>query len=315
MIMRNSRLTVITAFVLAAIAAPVSAQTCSCAAVPILGSMQLASPNDNQWFLSSTYEFHDVSELVAGSSSIPDLTGRERTSQALILEASRGINEKWSASILLSAVDHEREVNNNRATASGLGDAIVMVKYSPKRISLYSDSALTFGIGARIPVGEDNATRIGVPLAEDMQPSTGAYGGIAWVYWAKALNDSKGARIYGSASHTQNDDNDRNYEFANETTVTLGGSYQTQTPWGFNLELSYRDADRDMRDSVEIPNTGGKWLDIVPAVQYHVTENLALKVAAKIPVSRNLNDELQFTTKYAFRLSLSYVFGGSSAQD
>jgi len=302
-------------FALAFTSLPASAQTCSCAAVPILGSMQLASPNNGQWFLGSTYEFHDVSDLVAGSSSVPDLTGRDRTSQALILEASRGINEKWSASVLLSAVDHDREVSNIRASASGIGDAITMVKYSPKSITLYSDTALSFGIGARIPVGEDDATQLGIVLAEDMQPSTGAYGGMIWAYWAKALNESKGARVYANASYTQNSDNDRKYEFGSEMTVSLGGSYQTQTPWGFNLELSYRNADRDQRNSVDIPNTGGSWLDIVPAVQYHLTENLALKAAAKIPVSRNLNDELQFTTKYALRLSLSYVFGGSNSQN
>jgi hypothetical protein len=277
--------------------------------------MQLASPNDGQWFLGSTYEYHDVSDLVAGSSSIPDQTGRDRTSEALVVEVSRGINEKWSASLLLSAVDHEREVNNNRATASGLGDAIAMVKYSPRNISLYSDTALSFGIGARVPVGEDNATRLGVALAEDMQPSTGAYGGMIWAYWARALNESKGARVYASASYTQNSDNDRNYEFGKETTMTFGGSYQTQTPWGFNLELSYRDAKRDQRNSVTIPNTGGKWLDVVPAIQYHLNERLALKASAKIPVSRDLNDELQFTTKYAYRLSLSYVFGGRSSAE
>lgn len=286
------------------------AQTCSCAAVPILGSMQLASPNDGQWFLATTYDFHDASELVAGSSSIPDQTNRDRTSQALVVELSRGLTEKWSVSALLSAVDHNREVSGNQASASGLVDAIVMVKYSPKTISLYSDTALSFGVGTRIPVGVDDATRLGVDLAEDMQPSTGAYGGMIWAYWAKALNDSKGARIYVGASHTQNGDNDRKYEFGQDTTVTVGGNYQTQTPWGFNLELLYRKADRDQRDSVEIPNTGGEWLDIIPAVQYHVTESLALKAAATIPVSRDLNDELQFTTKYAFRLSLSYVFGG-----
>ena len=286
------------------------AQTCSCAAVPILGSMQLASPKNQQWFLGTTYDFHDASELVAGSSTVPDRTGRDRRSQALIVELSRGLTEKWSVSAMLSAVDHDREVSGNQASASGLGDAIVMLKYSPRSISLYSDTALSFGVGTRIPVGVDDATRLGVDLAEDMQPSTGAYGGMVWGYWAKALNDSKGARIYAGASHTQNGDNDRKYEFGHDTTVTLGGTYQTQTPWGFNLELFYRKADRDQRDSVEIPNTGGEWLDIVPAIQYHVTESVALKAAATIPVSRNLNDELQFTTKYAFRLSLSYIFGG-----
>ena len=287
-----------------------TAQTCSCAAVPILGSMQLASPLNKQWFLGATYEFHDVSELVAGSSSIPDQTGRDRTSQAFIVELSRGLSEKWSFSALLSAVRHDRDVSDISASASGLGDAIAMIKYSPRNISLYSDTALTFGLGSRIPVGVDDATFLGVPLAEDMQPSTGAFGGILWVYWAKALNDSKGARIYASASHTQNGENKRDYSFGQETNVVFGGAYQTQTPWGFNLELLYRNAARDQRDSVDIPNTGGEWLDVIPAVQYHISERLAIRAAAKIPLKRDLNDVLQFTTKYAFRLSLSYVFGG-----
>jgi hypothetical protein len=272
--------------------------------------MELASPSDDQWFIASTYEFHDLSELIAGSSSIPDQTGRDRTSQALIVEASRGLTDKWSISVLLAAVEHEREVNNIGATSSGLGDAIAMVKYSPKSISLYSDTAISFGFGARLPVGVDDASRLGITLAEDMQPSVGSYGGIFWAYWAHALNEPKSARIYASISHTQNGENDRDYQFGRETTATIGGAYQTQTPWGFNLELLYRTAKRDQRASVEIPNTGGNWLDIVPAVQYHVSEKLAVKASTKIPLARDLNDQLQFTTKYAFRLSLSYVFGG-----
>ena len=75
----------------------------------------------------------------------------------------------------------------------------------------------------------------------------------------------------------------------------------------------YRTADRDQRSSVDIPNTGGEWLDALPAVQYHVSDTLAIKAAAKIPIYRNLNDQLQFTTKFAFRLSLSYVFGGNTS--
>jgi hypothetical protein len=144
-----------------------------------------------------------------------------------------------------------------------------------------------------------------------MQPSTGAFAGIIWAYWAHALNESKGARIYASASHMQNGENDRNYQFGHESMLTFGGSYQTQTPWGFNLELIYRSAERDQRDSVEIPNTGGEWLDFAPGVQYHINESLAVSAAAKIPLARDLNDVLQFTTKFAFRLSLSYVFGGA----
>jgi hypothetical protein len=292
------------------ISSPVSAQTCSCAAVPILGSMESASPKSKQWYLGSTYQYHDTSELVAGSETIPDATGRDRTSQAVIIEISRGITEKWSASALFSAVEHNREVNNIAANASGIGDSLLMLKYAPKTISLYSATTLAFGLGVRIPIGEDNAMQGDIVLAEDMQPSTGAFGGVAWTYWSRALTDSKATRIYASASHTRNSENDRDYQFGQETTLSFGGSHQTQTPWGFNLELFYRDADRDQRDSVEIPNTGGKWLDVIPAVQYHLTENLAMRASAQLPIARDLNDQVQFTSKYAFRLSVSYVFGG-----
>jgi len=285
------------------------ATTCSCAGVPILGAMQSASPADSQWFLASTYEFHDLSDLVSGSSSIPDQTGRERTSQALIFELSRGLSEKWSFSALLSAVDHERDVGGERDNVSGLGDAIAMFKYSPKTISLYSKNTLSLGIGSRLPIGEDDAAEHGITFAEDLQPSTGAFGGIAWAYAAHAFNESTSARIYGMLSYTYNGENDRDYQFGNATTASIGGSYQTSTPWGFNLEVLYRHSDRDQRASADIPNTGGRWLDIIPAVQYHINESLALRVSGKFPLTRNLNDQLQFTTKYAFRVSLSYVFG------
>ena len=299
------------AFTLLTLLLPVTAQssTCSCAGVPLLGTMELASPSDGQWFLASTYEYHDVSDLVSGSSDIADLTGRDRTSQAFIIEASRGFGQRWSFSALVSGVEHERTVGGETDKASGLGDGIVMLKYSPANISLYSRNALSFGIGARVPLGEDSADRGGVTLAEDMQPSTGAYGGILWLYAAHSLNESAGARIYGSMTYTQNGENDRSYQFGNQTTATVGASYQTQSPWGFGLDLLYRRAERDERNSVQIPNTGGNWLDVVPSVQYHLTETLALKAAAKLPVSRSLNDQLQFTTKYSFRVSLSYVFG------
>ena len=308
--MKANQLILISLVVMPLISSPLLAQTCSCAAVPILGSMESASPKSKQWYLGSTYQFHDTSELVAGSDTIPDATGRDRTSQAVIIEISRGITEKWSASVLFSAVEHHREVNDFAANASGIGDSLVMVKYAPKTISLYSATTLAFGLGARIPIGEDNAKQGDIVLAEDMQPSTGAFGVVAWTYWSRALTDSKATRIYAGASYSRNGENDRKYSFGEETTVSFGGSHQTQTPWGFNLELHYRSADRDQRNSVEIPNTGGKWLDVIPAVQYHLTENLAIKGSAQLPLARDLNDEVQFTSKYAYRLSVSYVFGG-----
>lgn len=290
-------------------ASPAAATTCSCANVPLLGTMELATPGDGKWFLATTYEFHDASELVSGSSTVSDTTGRDRTSEAVVMEVSRGLVGKLSFSAMLAAVNHQRTVGGVRDDVTGLGDAVVMLKYSPAAISLYSRNALSFGVGAQLPLGEDDASSGGIVLAEDLQPSTGAFGGLLWVYAARALNESAGARVYASATYQNNSDNDRDYQFGHSATFSIGASYQTQTPWGFNAELLYRHAERDRRAAVEIPNTGGEWLDLVPAVQYHVNDAMALRASARIPLSRDLNDQLQFTTKYAVRLTFSWVFG------
>ncbi len=286
-----------------------AATTCSCAGVPLLGSMQLATPGGGKWFLAGSYEYHDASELVSGSSTVPDSTDRDRTSEVLMFEVSRGLWDKVSFSALIAAVRHDRTVGGIHNSASGLGDAIVVLKYSPTSISLYSRNAFSMGIGARVPLGEDAATSGGIVLAEDMQPSTGAFGGLVWIYAARALNEPASARIYFNATYMNNGENDRDYQFGHETTASVGAGYQTQSPWGFNVELLYRHTERDKRASVDIPNTGGEWLDIIPTVQYHISDSMALSASAKIPVARNLNDQLQFTTKYAARLTFSYIFG------
>ena len=303
----KSKFTLLTIFWIASL--PAEGSTCSCAGVPLLGAMEMASPNNDQWFMGVTYEYHDVSDLVSGSSSVPDTTGRDRTAQAFIVEVSRGLTNNWSLSALMSAVEHERIVGGVKDRASGIGDAVLMLKYAPAIITPYSRNALAFGLGSRIPVGVDDADRSGIILAEDMQPSTGAFGAVAWMYAGRALNQADSARIFANISHTLNGTNDREYQFGHETTIAIGGSYWTQSPFALNLQLLYRHAERDRRNSVEIPNTGGQWLDIVPAIQYHVTDTFAVGASAKIPLKRDLNDQLQFTTKYAFRLSFSYVFG------
>jgi len=286
-----------------------SAQTCSCASVPLLGSMQPASTEGDEWFFATTYEHHEISDLVAGSSTVPDTTGRIRTATALVMEASRGVTDKWAVSALLSSVEHKRAIGGESIRTSGLGDAILLAKYSPRRISLYSDSALSFGFGARVPLGDDDLARDGVFLSEDLQSSTGANGAIAWTYWAKAMNDSGSAQIYTSASFTANGDNSRNYQFGDEATVSFGGSIQMRSPWGFAADISYRNANRDRRNNFEIPNTGGDWLDLNAGFQYRVSESLGIGFGGTFPLKRNLNDQLQFTTSYAWRASVSYVIG------
>jgi hypothetical protein len=283
------------------------AATCSCSSVPLLGSMESGSPAQKSWFVGSRYEVHDISDLYSGSDEVNDETGRDRESQSLVVQLSYGINEQWAVTGLLSAVEQTRKVGQGSTTRGrGLSDGLVMVKYSPKRVGLFSRYGVSFGIGARIPMGDDDATDF-VTLSEDLQPSTGAWSSLYWTHVTRSFSQSAKTQLYGGLSYSDNGENDRNYRFGNELSVSVGMSYQTDRRWGFSGDIHYRQTDRDERNSVSIPNTGGKWLDFIPAVQYHFTDKIAGKISARIPVRRDLNDALQFTTSSAFSLSVSYV--------
>jgi len=284
------------------------AATCSCAGVPLLGTLDSTPPDKGKWFFSTTLETHEIDKLVNGSDTVHDQTGRDRSSQSLIAEISYGINEKWSVSALASRIKHERKVGaNSRVKASGIGDSILMVKFRPWRTGLFSRYGLSLGLGAKIATGEDNEKENQIVLAEDMQPSTGANSVIAWARGNHTFNQSGRTEAYLGTSYSKNSDNDRGYEFGDEFTFTIGASHQLESRWAFSGALKYRKTDRDQRNSAEIPNTGGEWLDFVPAVQFHVTDNVATRLSARIPVWRDLNDQLQFTTSYAYSLSISYV--------
>lgn len=286
----------------------VVAATCSCAGVPLLGAMESTAPDKGKWYLSTTFETHEIDKLVNGSSTVPDETGRDRSAQSLMLEVSYGFNQKWSVAGLVSRITHKRQIGaNSRVKASGIGDSILMVKFSPWHAGLFSRYGLSIGLGAKIATGADDEKKNQVVLAEDMQPSTGANSLIFWAHGNHTFSQSGRTEAYLGTSYSSNSDNDRRYDFGDEFTFTLGASHHLESRWGFNASLKYRRTERDQRNGVDIPNTGGQWLDFVPAVQYHFTDDLAARLSGRIPVWRDLNDQLQFTTTYAYSLSVSYV--------
>jgi hypothetical protein len=294
---------------LLSLATAAQAVTCSCASVPLLNSMEASAPDPDTWFVSYNYEFRDLGEAVQGSKTIDDGTDRVRTTESHIIEVSRGLSEQWSLSALLSYVRHKREIGGqDLQIGEGIGDGIIMTKYSPSQIRIYSRNAFSLGFGVRVPLGDDEQKNGFILLAEDLQPSTGSWAAIAWAYYAHTFSQAANLQFYSSLSHTQNFANDRGYQFGNEITLDVGASYQFNSPLGFIAGLRYRNSQRDQRDDVEVPNTGGEWLDFLPAVQYHLTQNLALKLGATIPIKRQLNDTIQFTTKRAATLSMSYIF-------
>lgn len=284
--------------------------TCSCAGVPLLSAMDSSSTEPGDLFINFNSEVHQISTLIQGTKEIRDQTGLQRESFSNVISASYGISQNWSISGLVSHIEHTRKVGISTfgsQSASGLGDSVLLARYTPIHTTPFSRHELSFGLGARIPTGEDEAGGL-IILSEDMQPSIGAWGGIVWSGYSYAFNQAATVQFNASVNYTYNKDNARHYGFGNDFNFALGMSHSLGEKFAYSAALRYRKADADKRSGAVIPNTGGQWLDFVPALQYALTDDLNIAVSGRIPVARDLKGVLQFTTSYSYSLSMTYAY-------
>lgn len=299
------------ALLFAGVQQPADAATCSCAGVPLLSSIDTSANEKGQLFINYTVEDHQIDDLVSGSDDVPDETGRDRQSVSQVISASYAFTDRWSVSALVSYVEHNRTIGSSflsgKTTASGMGDSVLLARYTPMFITPFSRHGLSLGLGARIPTGEDKFVDRFI-VSEDMQPSTGAVGKIAWTSYSYAFDQAATLQFNTSANYVANEANDREYTFGDEFNLALGISQSIGTKFGYSAALRYRTTRADRRFEFNIPNTGGEWLDFVPAVQYSINDRLSIGLSGRIPVARDLDGVLQFTTSYSWALSFTYAF-------
>ena len=289
---------------------PVQAATCSCAGAPVLIYLDTTAVEKGQFFLSYTAEDHQINDLVSGSQDVPDETGRDRSTFSHVLSASYALSDYWSISALTSYVEHERKIGSSffpKARSSGMGDSVILLRYTPFFITPFRRHELSFGAGVRAPTGENEAADFFI-LSEDMQPGTGAWGGIAWASYSYAFNQAATVQFHASANYLHNGENDRKYTLGREYNLASGFSHSLNSRFGYSALLRYRQSDPDRRFGFELPNTGGEWLDFVPAVRYSFTDRFSAALSGRIPIWRDLNGALQFTTSYSWAVSLRYGF-------
>ncbi len=289
---------------------PAFAATCSCAGAPLLTSIDTSATEKGQLFISYASEFHQISDLVSGSDNVRDETERDRHSFSQVLSASYALTDRWAVSALVSYVKHSRTIGSSLlggTSTSGIGDSVVLARYTPLFITPFSRHEISLGLGVRIPTGDDDFGSRFI-LSEDMQPSTGAVGKILWTSYSYAFNQAATLQFNASANYTANEENDRKYAFGDEFNFGFGVSQSIGAKFSYSAALRYRTTQADRRFGFTIPNTGGEWLDFVPAVQYAFNDRVKLGLSGRIPLARDLNGVLQFTTSYSYGFSLAYGF-------
>jgi len=288
----------------------VQAATCSCAGAPLANGINIGDFEDGRTSVTLSLVNSDISDLVEGSRTINDETGRSRDTESYLVKTTYGFNDHWAFTGIISYINHSRNIaisNTADEESSGVGDSLFLVSYAPQKIDPFTRDEWAVGVGLRAPTGEnDNGEPI--RFAEDLQPGQGAWGYSLWFHYAHAFNQQADLVYYIDGNYSSVNSNDREYSFEDEWTLTTGLSYSLNAEWSTNWSLNYRDASPHTRFSGEIPNTGGWWLDLSPSISYSLNPESTISLSGTIPLARDLEGTLQFTTKNSFALSYTHLF-------
>jgi hypothetical protein len=305
----------ITSFVLGMMLPGISlSQTCSCAGAPLISSQSVSTTSQGNLLLGITYEHNQISELYRADNKLTNQTVK-RSTQSTLIELNYGITDRLTISGTTTYVRKRRLglQSNDELITAGIGDGLVLLKYVLHQNTIKEQYQLAIGGGAKIPFGRSSLTNDGIALNLDMQPGTGAWDGVAWSYFSKTFAPASTINLflfstYRATGSTERFSTNDNYEFGNEFLVNIGVTDNITSDLSYIGVLNYRSTSSDERNNNKLPNTGGKWINLEPALKYQLTDGLSIKASGKIPVYQYLNG-LQPTTSYTASLSLFYNFG------
>ncbi len=298
---------------------------CSCGGPPLLSSLESPSTAAGVWQFGLTTEYSSVSDFVTFKTQLDDDV-RDRTVASGLLQVDYGLTDRITISGLVSFLQQERTTfaefsgQSEFLRTSGVGDAMLLVKYSLLNPTALSRSQLALGGGVRSPLGRSRLLNNNQTLiAATMQPGTGAWDGILWGSATSILDRRRGVNVFASATYRITSSNSSffgdgigGYRFGNEFLTTFGAGIRQSSRLDYTAGLRYRSTRIDQSLDFPADNSGGKWLNFSPGVNFKLTDVVALRGSGQIPLWRELRGT-QYTTSYSLSFSIFYTLKPKSA--
>ncbi len=318
--MRNKILIPLLVLLLVGISQHVEAQTCSCAGAPLLGSQSFGTTSSGNLIVGLTHEYNDISSLYSGNRPLDD-SNTSRATNSTLLEVNYGISRRLSVSGTFSFVNKNRVTgrqtsNPDDITTTGIGDGIFLLKYVLKESSLASQYQISLGSGVKAPFGTTSLRQNGFLMNADMQPGSGAWDAVLWSFASVSFVPHTDFSFYTLNSLRITSTNERfgendDYRFGNEWMSVVGTGNSLTDQLGYSLSFRLRHTTSDQRNEQKMPNTGGTWLMVNPAVSLDLFEQVTFRLSGNIPLYQYL-EGTQPTTSYTAALSVFYSFNKSS---
>ncbi len=296
----------------------VYSQTCCSGGVPLSGNIGFEGAASGTLQMELSYDLNFLATLKTGSETYDD-GARQRITQSFLVKAGYSINSWFAIDGLFSYVMQGRKVTFedqiNRVNTQGFGDAVIMAKFILSRVS-ETGSELQLGVGPKLPLGRSDLTNdSGITLNADMQPGSGSWDLITWAYFARQFERRPSmlatVRIVGRL-------NGMNTEYLDTQTYRFGNSMQFYVGIGDqlalgnllvspSLSLRYRYTDGDQINGQTLDNTGGQWINVLPAISLHLGPNTILHLIPEIPLYSNVGGT-QLTPTFRMQVGFYHTF-------
>ena len=294
-------------------------QTCCSGGVPLSGNIGFEGATRGTLQMELSYDLNFLSTLKTGSEIYEDGT-RQRITQSFLVKTGYSVNSWFAIDALFSYVLQGRRITFddqiNRVSTHGLGDAVLMAKFILSSVA-ETGSEIQLGLGPKLPLGRTDLTNnFDISLNADMQPGSGSWDLISWAYYARQSGKRPtmhvSTRIVGRF-------NGMNREYLGTQTYKFGNSMQIylgmgdQLGWGNrilapSLALRYRYAGGDRVNDHELDNTGGQWINLLPALSWHISPNSILHFIPEIPLYSHVGGT-QLTPSFRMQLGYYHSFG------
>lgn len=294
-------------------------QTCCSGGVPLSNNLGLPNGGKGEFVLGLNYDHNNLNTLNAGTERLDD-NSRKRITNSVLLNFGYAFSDRWSVETLFTWVNQTRTItqfgNENFTETSGIGDAVLLVKYSLPDV-LGKQTLLNIGVGTKVPFGKsDIPNNQGIQLTADLQPGSGAWDGLGWLSVSKGLDFRPSAtlstttiyRFTGVNNSYLN--NTATYEFGNEIQANLGYTdqfFMLNTLFYPGLVFKYRKAFEDKIDDVGIPNTGGEWVFIRPELGVRLSPQISMISRIELPLYSNVvGTQLTPTVRFTIGTTIKF---------
>lgn len=266
-----------------------------------------------------SYDLNYLATLKDGTEIYSDET-RRRITQSILLKTGYSLNNWIAVDALFSFVSQGRKISHleevNEVKTNGIGDAVVITKFTLSSLSS-NGTEIQLGVGPKIPLGRSDLTDDrGITLNADLQPGSGSWDMITWGYFLRQLRSRPtttiSARIVGRI-------NGANKEYLGVQTYRFGNSIQLYLGVGDqvilgneiispSISVRYRKALPDRINGHFLDNTGGLWINIIPAISWHFRQNTIINIIPEIPIFSKV-EGIQLTPTFRAQIGVYHTFG------